>query len=80
MPETQIVDPIEKFRKQKVYAVKMIAFMTLSVILIAVAIGFGLDYLFNTKPWLLIASVVLSFPVTQFVVLKKVKKDISNKF
>jgi F0F1-type ATP synthase assembly protein I len=79
MSDTQTkVDPIENFRKKKIQAVKTIAFLNLAVIAVFVVIGFGLDYLFGTKPWLLIVSVVVSFPVTQFVVIKKIRKNISK--
>lgn len=78
MSETPKVDPIENFRKQKIHAVKTIAFLNLAVIGVFVLLGFGLDALFNTKPWLLIVCVVVSFPITQFVVIKKVRKDIKK--
>lgn len=76
--EAQKIDPIEKFKKQKISAVISIAYITLIVIGIFTALGFGLDYLFNTKPWLLIACLVVSFPITQVVVIKKIRRDISK--
>lgn len=37
-------------------------------------IGFFLDKLFGTKPWILLASVLVAFVVTNILLFKKIKK------
>lgn len=53
---------------------------TLNLLSISIfgAIGYILDRQFNTSPKLLFVAVIFSFPITQIVVTKFIKKSFSN--
>ncbi len=48
--------------------------VTVGTIIAAGAIGYYLDTVFGTKPWLLVVFVLLSFPLTQYLLIRKMKK------
>ncbi len=52
---------------------------TLIVIGIFGGIGYYLDLRFGTSPKILIASIVISYPITQIVLLKKIRKFAKKK-
>lgn len=53
---------------------------TLFIVLIFVGTGIWLDMKLGTKPWLLIALTLASFPVMQLVVYKKMKDFTKKEF
>ena len=53
---------------------------TVTIIAVFVGIGYWLDTKLDTKPWILIVAVVLSFPVTQFALYKKMKEYSKKEF
>lgn len=57
----------------------IVFFGNLLCILVFLAIGWYLDRRFGTNPKILIASLVVSFPVTQVFVIKLLRRLLENK-
>ncbi len=81
---------VKKFKKEKLLkkptsmkelALGMItynAFSILGPLIVFLIIGFVLDYIFNTKPIMLISGVVVAFIVTNILTFIKIKKLIGD--
>lgn len=52
--------------------------VTLGVIALFVAVGWGIDRFFDSSPIALIILFFLSFPVAQFSIVKLLKSDFSD--
>ena len=53
--------------------------ITLSNILVFGGIGYWLDKTYGTKPWILIAGLILAFPLSQFEIYKVMKEIMTRK-
>lgn len=47
---------------------------TLVIVLGMTALGYWLDKMFDTKPWLMAITLILSFPIAQLAVYRKMKQ------
>lgn len=68
---------LKKFKENKelVRGVFMyIGFSVLGPLLTIGAIGYVLDKIFNTKPFILLASVLVSYVFSNFLIFKKIKE------
>lgn len=53
---------------------------TFVIVLSFVGLGYWLDLKLGTKPWLLIILTIISFPITQLVVYRKMKEFTKKEF
>ncbi len=53
---------------------------TLAVVLSLVAFGYWLDTKLDTKPWLLVTGLLISFPIAQIAVYKQIKRYTKKEF
>lgn len=72
-------DPIEKFRNQKFYTTIWISSISVGVIALFGLVGYGIDSYLNSRPFGMIIAVLISFPIAQVLIYKKVKQDILKK-
>lgn len=61
------------FFKRRFYLFSQISLISISVIGLFCLIGFFLDTLLGTKPIIIIGSLVISFPITQIILYKRMK-------
>jgi len=54
--------------------------ITLIIVLGLVALGYWLDKKFDTKPWFLLIGLIISFPIAQITVYKKMKQFMNKEF
>jgi len=64
----------DMFREKRIKASKNIILITLMGIGLFLAVGMSFDYFVGTKPFGTLALLILSFPVTQFVIFRVLKK------
>lgn len=53
---------------------------TLVIVLTLIGLGYYLDTLLDTKPWLLLIGLIASFPIAQIAVYKKMKQYTQKEF
>lgn len=64
---------MEKFAKKRVQAHVNIIVISALMAAVAALIGYGIDSALGTSPVGIVAAVVLSFPVAQFVIIKRLR-------
>lgn len=64
--------PLLNFNHLRRFSIVVIT--TISIVIVFAGAGYWLDITLNTKPWLLVTFVILSFPVTQFALVRKMKE------
>lgn len=69
---------LDLIKKVKIQVYLNVFVVTLGSVLIFLLIGYIIDSNFNTKPWGIIISLLISFPITQFLVFKTAKKLLKN--
>ncbi|HMR01374.1 MAG TPA: hypothetical protein PKA32_03215 [Candidatus Gracilibacteria bacterium] len=64
---------MDKFAKKRIQAHLNIVLISALVAGIAALIGYGIDSVMGTRPIAIIAAVLLSFPLAQFVIIKRLR-------
>ena len=70
--------PLLNFNHLQRFSVVIIT--TLSIVILFAGAGYWLDLKLGTRPWLLVILVIVSFPVTQYTVYKKMKEFTQKEF
>lgn len=70
--------PLLNFNHLQRFSIVIIT--TLVIVIGLVALGHWLDQKFETKPWLLIISLIISFPLSQLAVYKQMKRFTKKEF
>lgn len=68
------IDLVETYAQSRILVFGQSVIYTLIVIAIFGLLGYFLDQQLGTYPKLMIAGIVISYPFTQYVLIKKVKK------
>jgi len=74
-PKTD-ADFFDMFHRKWIFMTQNVLLISLFFVLSFAGIGYVIDLIFDTKPVFMFAFIVTSFPVSQFVIVKKLKKDI----
>ena len=69
---------INKFKNDRSKAFIVIALINICVLGIFLSIGYYFDLTYNTKPYGIIATIVVSFPVGQFLIYKSLKRKFAK--
>lgn len=72
MSEQQWAEMLAKKSKITMYIVSI----TIGTIVVFGGLGYLIDYYLGSKPLVMLAMLLISFPINQVIIYKKVKKDI----
>lgn len=70
---------LDNFKKNRIKASISIAGITFSVIFTFFLIGYFIDTVFQTRPYGIIISLVVSFPLVQIILFRILKKIFAKK-
>lgn len=69
-------DPLKQFHNKKILVSFWIGGITVGMIGVFGLIGYLIDSRFDSNPFGMIIMILVSFPISQIVIYKKVKKDL----
>lgn len=68
-----LAEKLDELKRNKLKTIGITAMYTLVSIALFGGVGTYLDYIFNIKPVGMVIGLIISFPITQYFLYKKVK-------